>query len=88
VRVRGNRAYVSGHGALAADGSPLGPFGKVPSHVSLEDAQASARAAVLAILASLKRAVGELDRSAPTRATSCAAPESAVDVTYRRLGKA
>jgi enamine deaminase RidA (YjgF/YER057c/UK114 family) len=62
VRVRGNRAYVSGHGPLAADGSPLGPFGKVPSQVSLEDAQASARAATLAMLASLKRAVGELDK--------------------------
>jgi hypothetical protein len=60
VRVRGNRA-VSGHGALAADGLPLGPFGKVPSQVSLEDAQASSRAALLAMLASLKRAVGELD---------------------------
>lgn len=64
VRVRGNRAYVSGHGALAADGSPLGPFGKVPSQVTLEDAQASARSAVLAMLASLKRAVGELDNIA------------------------
>jgi enamine deaminase RidA (YjgF/YER057c/UK114 family) len=64
VRVRGNRAYVSGHGSLTADGSPLGPFGKVPSQVSLEDAQASARAAVLAMLASLKRAVGELDNVA------------------------
>lgn len=64
VRVRGNRAYVSGHGALAADGSPQGPFGKVPSQVSLEDAQASARAAVLAMLASLERAVGDLDNVA------------------------
>lgn len=61
VRIRGTRAFVSGHGALAADGSPLGPFGKVPSQVSLEDAQASARAATLAMLASLKRAVEDLD---------------------------
>lgn len=64
VRVRGNRAFVSGHGALAADGSPLGPFGRVPSQVSLEDAQASARAATLAMLASLQRAVGDLDNIA------------------------
>ena len=64
VRVRGNRAYVSGHGPLAADGSPQGPFGRVPSQVTLEDAQASARSAVLAMLASLKRAVGELDNIA------------------------
>jgi hypothetical protein len=39
VRVRRDRAFVSGHGALAADGTPLGPFGKVPSEVSLEQAQ-------------------------------------------------
>lgn len=64
VRVRGHRAYVSGHGALAPDGSPLGPFGKVPSQVSLEDAKASARSAVLAMLASLKRTIGDLDKIA------------------------
>ena len=64
VRVRGNRAFVSGHGALAADGSPRGPFGKVPSQVSLADAQASARSAILAMLSSLKRAIGDLDRVA------------------------
>jgi enamine deaminase RidA (YjgF/YER057c/UK114 family) len=62
VRVRDNRAFVSGHGALAADSSPLGPFGKVPSQVPLGDTHASARAATLAVLASLKRAIGELDR--------------------------
>lgn len=64
VRVRGARAYVSGHGALAADGTPLGPFGKVPSEVTLEDAQGSAVSATLSILASLRRAIGDLDRIA------------------------
>ena len=62
VRVRGTRAFVSGHGALDAGGAPAGPFGRVPSQVSLNKAQASARAAVLAVLASLQRAVGDLDR--------------------------
>ena len=62
VRVRGNRAHVSGHGALTADGAPLGPFGRVPSEVSVEDAQGSARAAMVSMLASLKRALGDLDR--------------------------
>ncbi len=62
VRLRGNRAYVSGHGALAADGSPAGPFGKVPIEVTLEEAQHSARLATLAVLASLKTAIGDLDR--------------------------
>jgi enamine deaminase RidA (YjgF/YER057c/UK114 family) len=61
VRVRGNRAFVSGHGALAADGSPAGPFGKVPSEVTLQEAQDSARLAILAVLASLKTVLGDLD---------------------------
>ncbi len=62
VRVHGNRAYISGHGALDSAGSPCGPFGKVPGEVSLEQAQHSARLALLAILASLRDAVGDLDR--------------------------
>lgn len=41
-----------------------GPFGKVPSQVPLEDAQASARAAAMAMLPSLKRAIGELNKAA------------------------
>jgi hypothetical protein len=62
VRVRGNRAFVSGHGVLAADGSPAGPFGKIPSEVTLQQARHSARLATLAVLASLKTALGDLDR--------------------------
>jgi enamine deaminase RidA (YjgF/YER057c/UK114 family) len=62
VRVRGNRAFVSGHGALAPDGAPAGPFGKVPNGVSLEEAQASARSTALSVLGSLKFALGDLDR--------------------------
>lgn len=62
VRVHETRAFVSGHGALSADGSPAGPFGRVPSEVSLGAAQDSARLATLAVLASLKTALGDLDR--------------------------
>jgi len=62
VRVRGARAYVSGHGALGPDGSPAGPFGRVPVDVTLEQARDSARLATLAMLASLKSALGDLDR--------------------------
>jgi hypothetical protein len=62
VRVRGARAFVSGHGALGPDGVPVGPFGPVPSQVSLEQAQDSAVAAVLAMLASVQRALGDLDK--------------------------
>ena len=64
VRVRGKRAFVSGHGPLAPDGAPAGPFGKVPSEVPLEAAQESARLTALAMLSSLKEATGDLDRIA------------------------
>ncbi len=53
---------MSGHGALNADGSPAGPFGKVPTDVSLSEAQASARLANLAMLSSLRASLGDLDR--------------------------
>jgi hypothetical protein len=62
VRIRGNRAFVSGHSAQEDDGGLAGPFGKVPTQVSLEAAQASARGAALAVLGSLRRALGDLDR--------------------------
>jgi enamine deaminase RidA (YjgF/YER057c/UK114 family) len=62
VRVVGERCVLSGHGALAADGSPAGPFGSVPSEVSLEDAQQSARLTVLAMLGALRSTLGSLDR--------------------------
>ena len=62
VRVCGQRAFVSGHGPLAEDGTPAGPFGKVPSEVSLDEAQRSARLTGLAVIAALKSAIGDLDR--------------------------
>ena len=62
VRVRGKRAFVSGHGPLTSDGTPAGPFGKVPSEVALEAAQESARLTALSMVANLKAAVGDLDR--------------------------
>ena len=51
-----------GRAAQNSDGSPAGPFGKVPTEVSLEAAQQAARGTALAILDSLKREVGSLDR--------------------------
>ena len=62
VRIVGDRAYVSGHGPQAPDGSIAGPFGKVGTEVSLEEAQGSARLVALSILASLQRTLGDLDR--------------------------
>ena len=36
-RIRGDRAYTSGHTALSEDGPPAGPFGKVGAEVSPEE---------------------------------------------------
>lgn len=62
VRSYGDRVYISGHGPLASDGSVVGPFGRVGAEVSAEEAYAAARSATLAILASLRRELGDLDR--------------------------
>ena len=62
VRVRGDRAYVSGHVPLNPDGSFAGPVGKVGAEVSEEEAYEAARLTALAMLASLRRALGDLDR--------------------------
>jgi enamine deaminase RidA (YjgF/YER057c/UK114 family) len=62
VRVRGNRAYIAGHGPLMPDGSLARPLGKVGAEVSEQEAYQSSRLVTLAILASLKRELGDLDR--------------------------
>src|SRR5713226_3741660 len=62
VRVRGKRAYISGHIAVNPDGSLAQPLGKVGEEVSVEAGYQSARAVALAHLGSLKRALGDLDR--------------------------
>jgi enamine deaminase RidA (YjgF/YER057c/UK114 family) len=63
IRVRGNRAFISGHGPQNPDGSIAGPFGKVGSNdVTLEQAYQAARLATLSILGTLKRDLGNLDR--------------------------
>jgi enamine deaminase RidA (YjgF/YER057c/UK114 family) len=53
---------VSGHVPLQADGRLAGPLGKVGAEVSPEQGYAAARLVALAHLASLKRALGDLDR--------------------------
>lgn len=62
VRVHGDRAYVSGHGPLNPDGAPAGPFGQVGAEVSAEQAHAAARLTALAMLSSLRLALGDLDK--------------------------
>ena len=62
VRVWGKRVLVSGHVPIDAEGAVAGPFGRVGTEVSAEQGQAAARAALIAILASLKHKLGDLDR--------------------------
>lgn len=62
VRVRGDRAYVSGHIPLNPDGSVAGPLGKVGAEVSEEQAYEAARLVALSMLGDLKRQLGDLDR--------------------------
>jgi enamine deaminase RidA (YjgF/YER057c/UK114 family) len=63
VRVAGNRAYVSGHLPLNADGS-LTIVGKVGADLTLEQGVQAARLCGLAMLGSLQRELGSLDRIA------------------------
>lgn len=62
VHLRGNRALISGHGPLAADGTVAQPLGKVGRDLTLEQGYTAARLTGLAILGSLQRALGDLDR--------------------------
>ena len=62
VRVRGDRAYVSGHVPINPDGSLADPLGKVGAEVSEEEGYEAARLIALAMLASLKRELGDLGR--------------------------
>ena len=62
VHVVGDRAVVSGHGPTNADGTLPPRLGKVGAELTLEDGYHAARLTGLAILGSLKRALGDLDR--------------------------
>lgn len=64
ARVHGDRVHLSGHGPQAPDGAIVGPFGYVGSEVSPDEAAQAARLAALSAIASLKRAIGSLDRVA------------------------
>jgi enamine deaminase RidA (YjgF/YER057c/UK114 family) len=62
VRVMGGRAFISGHGPLLPDGSLAPPLGKVGAALTVEQGYAAARLTGLAILGSLRRTLGSLDR--------------------------
>jgi len=62
VRVLGTRAFISGHGPQAPDGSIPEPLGKLGRDVDVDQGYQAARLTALSILGSLKRTLGDLDR--------------------------
>jgi len=73
IRIRGDKAYISGHGPQNPDDSVAGPFGKIvvagPANLSstskeltIEQSHQSAKLAGLSILGTLKRNIGNLDK--------------------------
>jgi enamine deaminase RidA (YjgF/YER057c/UK114 family) len=64
IRIVGSRAIISGHGPTDVEGNLAQPLGKVGLEVSEEQAYLAARLTGLAILGSLKRELGSLDRIA------------------------
>lgn len=62
VRIIGRRAIISGHGPLNADGGIAAPLGKLGTELTVEQGYAAARLTGLAMLGSLQRALGDLDR--------------------------
>lgn len=64
VRILGSRAFISGHAPANEDGSLAQPLGKVGRDLTTEEAYYAARLTALAMLGSLERALGDLDRIA------------------------
>ena len=64
VNVRGDRAFISGHGSQESDGTIAGPFGAVGGGVSIEEGRELAKKVALSMLGSLQRELGDLDRIA------------------------
>lgn len=64
IRIHGDRAFASGHGALSGDGSIALPAGQVPTEVTVEQAQGAAVGALLSMLSTLRDTLGDLDRIA------------------------
>jgi enamine deaminase RidA (YjgF/YER057c/UK114 family) len=62
VRVVERRVLVSGHGPTDDSGRICAPFGKVGREVTVEQGYAAARRVALAMLASLRAELGDLER--------------------------
>lgn len=60
IVVVGNLAYLSGHGPLQSDGTLI--LGRIGDSMSVEAGQAAARQTGLAMIATLRSALGTLDR--------------------------
>lgn len=62
VQIDRQRVLFSGHGPLNSDGSIARPLGKVGSDLTVAEGYEAARKTALAVLGSLQRAIGDLDR--------------------------
>ena len=62
IKVLGKRVLVSGHGPQEADGSIAQPLGQVGSELTAEEGAAAARKVALAMLGTIQREIGDLDR--------------------------
>ena len=62
IVIVGNIAYLSGHGPLKSDGTLM--TGRIGEQTDLDDGFASARQTGLAMLATLQKSLGSLDRVA------------------------
>ena len=62
IKVVGNRVIVSGHGPQEADGSVSQPLGRVGENVTEEEATEAARKVALAMVGTIQREIGDLDR--------------------------
>ena len=62
IKVLGKRVLVSGHGPQEADGSIAQPLGQVGSDLTAEQGAEAARKVALAMLGTIQREIGDLDR--------------------------
>lgn len=62
VRIVGDRAYVSGHGPVNADGTLAKPLGQLGRELTTRQGYEAARLTALAMLGSLERELGDLER--------------------------
>ncbi len=62
IKISGNICYVSGHIAQNPDGTVMEPLGRLGTDVSLQQGVEAARGSALAMLGSLQRELGDLDR--------------------------